>query len=142
MRLHAPPAFLTAARFLSGCSYLCIPASPEAKIEAAVEHYVAQMQPRSISLPISDGGFERFGALAYDTVSEFLEDNPNCCTFRWRGVDGYRPHWILGLFHNVGGFVFIDANIHLSEPHSPVATIRRLRHIMVSRCGRVITAIE
>lgn len=86
-------------------------------IDRAVDYYVNIYQKRKTSFTDLDGTeaiayipfTSRRGFLqknpAYISVEDFIEHNPECCLFSYRGGEGYLPSWLQRVSNNYKGVV-------------------------------------
>lgn len=86
-------------------------------IDSAINYYVNDFQKRKTSFTNPDGtegvaflpytsheGFLQ-KTPAYISVVDFLEHNPECCLFSYRGGEGHLPSWFQRMSNNYEGVV-------------------------------------
>ncbi|MCF6273815.1 MAG: hypothetical protein L3J37_11620 [Rhodobacteraceae bacterium] len=105
---------------LSGCGSGCGDIEDEVFIQKALEHFIATQSASiwsvdSVRIPIK----------IYTSVDEFRSENPDCCSFSYRGYEGDLPDWWTRFSNDYAGVVFINYLSRRIEDGSVVKIARR-----------------
>ncbi len=115
--------------------------SEEQYIERAVE-VVLEKYPGSIRVPVDEAFLAKKNAIHYSNVDEFIAENPSCCSFSQRGLDGFPMPPRSRSGETLAGFVIIRHDVKYHDPSSELPKkIRRAEaypsHYLMDACGAV-----
>lgn len=129
-------ASLLGLTLLSGCGSGCGDIEDEVFIQKALEHFIATQNDSIWSS--SSTGLVETQIQTYSSVDEFIEKNPNCCSFGYRGYEGELPSWWTRFQNDYAGIVFVSYVKRRIEGDSIVEVQRRTEYPMNS-CAEPIS---
>ena len=106
-------------------SYILDDARDKKYVRLAVEVWLKYLNERNVPLSISQvpgavGNIESKEPLRFEDVDEFLRINPECCTFSYRGIDGYLPPLLWRLTKGYQGTVMVRTSRYQLDDGSVV----------------------
>ncbi len=120
---------------LSGCGSGCGDIEDEVFIQKALEHFIAN-QPATSAYSSDDGLVLRPNE-KYTSVGEFRAENPNCCSFNYRGAEGALPGWWTRFSNDYAGTVFIRYEARVVGENE-ILMESRSREIYLNSCAELI----
>ena len=120
---------------LSGCGSGCGDIEDEVFIQKALEHFIASQ--RETPAYSSDDSLVVRPNEIYTSVEEFRAENPNCCSFGYRGTDGFLPEWWARVNNDYEGTVIIRYNARVVY-EGETREEARSGDVYLNSCGEII----
>lgn len=122
--------------FSTSQALACNHLSPADYIQSALNYFVSDHQA-DVANRLTEDGPETWEVDKYASVADFLNVNPDCCEFSFRGSEGYLPGWFHRLWFDFHGYVRIEFVERVSRDGQHESRVRRVE-IPMNSCGEVI----